>query len=262
MAHTTLSSCTPEPLNLTAAQQAAYDAASDCLRRKHRADEAQAAISQAPSIVRLASLSDFLLEEPSTQYVSVTSLAQGPPELARQLERLEALTDSAAAAFEQEHLERAALTNQLVQIITQDSIEAVQESIQQAAVLEEAKPSAFPVSADPSSFLASTASPSSSSNQQPPSLLRSFLKQLDDSASVPRRQVCQHPFKRNDIVWVCRTCQADETCVLCHDCFSQSNHQGHDVAFYHAQAGGCCDCGDADGESLLQERFNQVRLVL
>ena len=39
------------------------------------------------------------------------------------------------------------------------------------------------------------------------------------SQSVPRR-VCQHPFKKNDIVWVCRTCQADETCVLCHSCFN------------------------------------------
>jgi Putative zinc finger in N-recognin (UBR box) len=58
------------------------------------------------------------------------------------------------------------------------------------------------------------------------------------SQSVPRR-VCQHPFKKNDIVWVCRTCQADETCVLCHACFKASNHDGHDVAFYHAQAGGC-----------------------
>jgi len=63
--------------------------------------------------------------------------------------------------------------------------------------------------------------------------------------SIPRR-VCQFPFKRNDIVWVCRTCQADETCVLCHKCYKQSNHEGHDVAFYHAQAGGCCDCGDPD----------------
>ena len=64
--------------------------------------------------------------------------------------------------------------------------------------------------------------------------------------SCPIRRVCQHPFRRNDIVWVCRTCQSDETCVLCHECFSNSNHEGHDVAFYHAQAGGCCDCGDAD----------------
>lgn len=65
--------------------------------------------------------------------------------------------------------------------------------------------------------------------------------------AVPRR-VCQHPFRKNDIVWVCRTCQADETCVLCHACFSQSDHEGHDVNFYHAQAGGCCDCGDPDGK--------------
>ena len=36
---------------------------------------------------------------------------------------------------------------------------------------------------------------------------------------APRR-VCQHPFRKNDIVWVCRTCQADETCVLCHACWS------------------------------------------
>lgn len=54
--------------------------------------------------------------------------------------------------------------------------------------------------------------------------------------TVPRR-VCQHPFRKNDIVWVCRTCQADETCVLCHACFTQSDHEGHDVNFYHAQAG-------------------------
>ena len=65
-------------------------------------------------------------------------------------------------------------------------------------------------------------------------------------STTPRR-VCQHPFRKNDIVWVCRTCQSDETCVLCHECFSRSDHTGHDVAFYHAQAGGCCDCGDPDG---------------
>lgn len=64
-------------------------------------------------------------------------------------------------------------------------------------------------------------------------------------SSLPKK-VCQHAFKRNDIVWVCRTCQADETCVLCHKCFENSHHEGHDVAFYHAQAGGCCDCGDPD----------------
>lgn len=73
------------------------------------------------------------------------------------------------------------------------------------------------------------------------------LKSLHAAGQAVPRRVCQHPFKKNDIVWVCRTCQADETCVLCHSCYSQSHHEGHDVAFYHAQAGGCCDCGDPDG---------------
>ncbi len=67
--------------------------------------------------------------------------------------------------------------------------------------------------------------------------------------AVPRR-VCQHPFRKNDLVWVCRTCQADETCVLCHACFSQSNHEGHDVNIFHTAAAGCCDCGDPNGRSV------------
>lgn len=71
-------------------------------------------------------------------------------------------------------------------------------------------------------------------------------EQFEKFGSTLPKKVCQHPFKRNDIVWVCRTCQADETCVLCHACFNASSHENHDVAFYHAQAGGCCDCGDPD----------------
>eukprot|EP01041_Mallomonas_annulata_P004635 gene4635-9199_t len=38
----------------------------------------------------------------------------------------------------------------------------------------------------------------------------------------------------------------DETCVLCNDCYQLSRHDGHEVYFYHSQAGGCCDCGDPD----------------
>ena len=69
------------------------------------------------------------------------------------------------------------------------------------------------------------------------------LEQLQACASASPRRVCQYPFKKNDIVWMCRTCQNDETCALCHECFSNSDHEGHDVAFFHAQEGGCCDCG-------------------
>jgi len=53
-------------------------------------------------------------------------------------------------------------------------------------------------------------------------------------ADTPRR-VCQYAFLKNDIVWICKNCQADETCVLCNDCFRSSDHEGHEVYFYHAQ---------------------------
>lgn len=53
-------------------------------------------------------------------------------------------------------------------------------------------------------------------------------------AQAPRR-VCQYAFLKNDIVWICKACQADETCVLCNDCFRSSDHEGHEVYFYHAQ---------------------------
>lgn len=53
-------------------------------------------------------------------------------------------------------------------------------------------------------------------------------------ANTPRR-VCQYAFLKNDIVWICKNCQADETCVLCNDCFRNSDHEGHEVYFYHAQ---------------------------
>jgi ATP-dependent Clp protease adapter protein ClpS len=76
---------------------------------------------------------------------------------------------------------------------------------------------------------------------------------LDDPEETMRRlltkgprQVCQYQFKKNDIVWICKSCQKDETCVLCNECFqdSEGKHEGHEVYFYHSQAGGCCDCGD------------------
>ena len=43
-------------------------------------------------------------------------------------------------------------------------------------------------------------------------------------------RVCQYAFCKNDIVWVCRTCQVVETCALFHDSFCHSNHKGHDIS--------------------------------
>jgi len=41
--------------------------------------------------------------------------------------------------------------------------------------------------------------------------------------------------------------QADDTCVMCLDCFNASpSHRDHEVFFYRTRAGGCCDCGDPE----------------
>lgn len=61
-----------------------------------------------------------------------------------------------------------------------------------------------------------------------------------------RPRPCGYVFKRGDIAWNCRTCQADSTCVICDNCFRNSNHEGHEVYFHRTTPGGCCDCGDAE----------------
>ena len=62
--------------------------------------------------------------------------------------------------------------------------------------------------------------------------------------------ICGYLFKDGDIAWYCRTCQTDDTCVLCEPCFSASDHVGHDVFFHRTRAGGCCDCGDLEAWKL------------
>ncbi|TYZ62577.1 hypothetical protein PybrP1_003089 [[Pythium] brassicae (nom. inval.)] len=73
---------------------------------------------------------------------------------------------------------------------------------------------------------------------------------LDDASlealeQLPKR-MCAYEFKPGDIAWNCRVCQADETCVMCNDCFISSDHDDHEVFFYYTQSGGCCDCGDTE----------------
>ncbi|ETW07910.1 hypothetical protein, variant [Aphanomyces invadans] len=58
--------------------------------------------------------------------------------------------------------------------------------------------------------------------------------------------VCGYMFKNNDIAWNCRTCQMDDTCVLCQPCFQNSDHAGHEVFFHRTSPGGMCDCGDVE----------------
>lgn len=44
----------------------------------------------------------------------------------------------------------------------------------------------------------------------------------------------------------------DTTCIICHECFKNGNHEGHRYVF-RKFAGGCCDCGDPEAWS--QEGF-------
>lgn len=61
------------------------------------------------------------------------------------------------------------------------------------------------------------------------------------------RTVCGLLFKKGLVVWTCRQCAKDPTCVQCDECFRNSNHDGHEVYFHRASGGGgCCDCGDPE----------------
>jgi E3 ubiquitin-protein ligase UBR1 len=56
---------------------------------------------------------------------------------------------------------------------------------------------------------------------------------------------CGHIFKSGEATYRCKTCTADDTCVLCARCFDASDHEGHQV-YVSVSPGnsGCCDCGD------------------
>lgn len=59
-----------------------------------------------------------------------------------------------------------------------------------------------------------------------------------------RKRVCGAIFSADEVAYSCRNCQLDTTCVMCKDCFTRSEHAGHDVYFQRTTAGSSCDCGD------------------
>eukprot|EP01041_Mallomonas_annulata_P000556 gene556-1070_t len=64
------------------------------------------------------------------------------------------------------------------------------------------------------------------------------------------RTICGLLFKKGLVVWTCRQCAKDPTCVQCDECFRLSDHEGHEVYFHRASgSGGCCDCGDPEAWS-------------
>ncbi|KAL6702975.1 E3 ubiquitin-protein ligase ubr1 [Coniothyrium glycines] len=65
--------------------------------------------------------------------------------------------------------------------------------------------------------------------------------------AAARGKPCGHIFKNGEATYRCKTCTADDTCVLCARCFDASDHEGHQV-FVSVSPGnsGCCDCGDSE----------------
>ena len=57
-----------------------------------------------------------------------------------------------------------------------------------------------------------------------------LVSEAAEAASGGSTSACGYIFKTGDIAWVCRTCQADDTCVLCQECFAASDHEGHEGA--------------------------------
>lgn len=76
------------------------------------------------------------------------------------------------------------------------------------------------------------------------------VRMLENLPNANRRTVCGNVFKKGEIVWTCRTCAKDPTCVQCDSCYKGSDHTDHEVYFHRASGrGGCCDCGDPEAWS-------------
>lgn len=62
-----------------------------------------------------------------------------------------------------------------------------------------------------------------------------------------RGKACGHIFRAGEASYACRTCSADDTCVLCSKCFDATDHTGHMVRISISPGNsGCCDCGDPE----------------
>ncbi|KAF4634958.1 hypothetical protein G7Y89_g3131 [Cudoniella acicularis] len=69
----------------------------------------------------------------------------------------------------------------------------------------------------------------------------------DEFTEAARGKACGHIFKSGEATYRCKTCSADDTCVLCSRCYDSSDHTGH-MVYVSVSLGnsGCCDCGDPE----------------
>lgn len=85
--------------------------------------------------------------------------------------------------------------------------------------------------------------------QNEPWSLRAAQGAVDGAEYLPSAKgtACGHIFKSGESTYSCKTCQADDTCVLCSRCFECSDHEGHQVYISVSPGNsGCCDCGDKE----------------
>lgn len=61
----------------------------------------------------------------------------------------------------------------------------------------------------------------------------------------PPKLICGKLIKFKDMAFKCLDCEKDETCIICQECFENSDHKGHRI-IPQQSCGGCCDCGDEE----------------
>lgn len=66
----------------------------------------------------------------------------------------------------------------------------------------------------------------------------------------PQPELCAKVFKGGEPVYNCRDCGIDGTCVLCVECFNNSEHKNHRYRIASSNSG-YCDCGDTGKGKLL-----------
>jgi len=71
--------------------------------------------------------------------------------------------------------------------------------------------------------------------------------------------VCGKVLEINEPAYNCRECEMDPTCVLCVDCFKQSQHKNHKYKIRTSHGGGRCDCGDI--EAWKQDAYCQTHKI-
>lgn len=57
---------------------------------------------------------------------------------------------------------------------------------------------------------------------------------------------CGQVLMENSMVWGCLTCGLNQSAMICHECYTNSNHEGHQIFIRRGIKGGRCDCGDSD----------------